>query len=312
MSGRITNWATRHGHALLSSLRHLAHHGVASALTVLAISLALALPLTLQVLVDNVRGVGGDFSDSVGLSVYMKPQASQTAAQQLAATVRSRRDVASVTLISAAQGLAILRQQADLSAALGALSGKDNPLPSVLEVHPTPAAATPARLDALRAALAAEPGVDMVQLDRDWAVRLGALLALARQLLLLSAALLGVGVIIVAANTVRLEIQGRAEEIELTKLVGGSNAFARRPFLYAGAIYGVIAALLAWAIVTGTRLALADPVGRLAAAYGSHFALQGPTPREVGILIGAGFVLGWLGAALAAGRQIARIEPRAG
>ncbi|HTW74479.1 MAG TPA: permease-like cell division protein FtsX [Steroidobacteraceae bacterium] len=310
MSSTIGNWVTRHGHALRASLGQLARHGVASALTVLAIGLALALPLALQVLVDNVGGIGGSLADSLGLSVYMKPQISEAAARQLASAVRARRDVARVTLISAAQGLAILRQQPDLGAALDALSGNENPLPNVLEVHPAASATSPARLDALRAALAAEPGVDTVQLDRDWALRFNAIMALARRLLWLGAVLLALGVLVVIGNTVRLEIQGRREEIELTKLVGGSNAYARRPFLYAGVLYGVVAALLAWGIVTAVCLALADPVGHLAAAYGSHFALRGPDRPEIGILIGAGALLGWLGAAIAAGRQIARIQPR--
>jgi cell division transport system permease protein len=283
---------------------------VASALTVLAISLALALPLALQVLVNNVRGVGGDFSDSVGLSVYLKPQVTETAARAFAATVRARRNVARVTLISAAQGLAVLRAQSGFGTALDSLS--NNPLPNVLEVHPVPAAAAPEPLEALRAALAANAAVDVVQLDRDWAVRFNAIVALARELLLLSAVLLAAGVIAVVANTVRLEIQGRAAEIEVTKLVGGSNAFVRRPFLYAGVIYGAIGALLACAIVTAARLALAGAIGRLAAAYGSGFVLQGPGLRQSGILAGAGVLLGWLGATLAAGRQIARLSPRVG
>lgn len=289
---------------------HLMRHRLAGALTVLAIGLALSLPLGLQVLMDNVGGVGGELSDSVGLSVYLKPQLSVAAARQLAATLRARRDVSRVTVISAAAGLALLRQQSGLAAALDALPG--NPLPNVLEIHPAATAMHPAQLETLRAALAASPDVDRVELDRDWALRFNAILALMRELLLLSAALLAAGVIAIIGNTVRLEVQGRTREIEVTKLVGGSNAYVRRPFLYAGIIYGALGALLACGIVTGLRLALAKDVGQLAAAYGSHFALQGPNLREVGELIGLGVVLGWLGALLTAGRQIARLAPQAG
>ncbi len=310
MSGRIANWGVRHGHACVSTIGHLARHGLASVLTVLAIGVALSLPLALQVLVDNVGGLGGELSDSVGLSVYLKPQVSEAAARQLAATLRARRDVARVTVISAAAGLTLLRQQSGLGAALDALSG--NPLPNVLEIHPAATATSPSQLETLRAALAANAGVDTVQLDRDWALRFNAIVALARELLVVSAALLAAGVIAIISNTVRLEIQGRTAEIEVTKLVGGSNAFVRRPFLYAGVAYGAVGALLACAIVTGVRLALAGAVADLAAAYGSHFALQGPGLREVSLLIGSGVVLGWLGALLTAGRQIARLAPQAG
>jgi cell division transport system permease protein len=308
VAGSVSNWVARHEHALLSTIGHLARHRLASVLTVIAIGVALSVPLALQVLVDNVGGIGDQFADSVGLSVYLKPQISEAAARQLAATLRGRRDVARVTLVSASEGLALLRQQADLGAALDALSA--NPLPNVLEIRPAATAMSPSRLETLRAALAADPSVDTVQLDRDWAVRFNAIVALVRELLLLSAALLAAGVVAIIGNTVRLEISGRSAEIEVTQLVGGSHAYVRRPFLYAGVAYGALGALLACGIVTGVRLGLAGLVGHLAAAYGSHFVLQGPSLREVGEGVGLGVVLGWLGARLTAGRQIARLAPQ--
>ncbi|HWG76421.1 MAG TPA: permease-like cell division protein FtsX [Steroidobacteraceae bacterium] len=309
MSRRIGNWAARHGHAFISTLGHLSRHTLATALTVLAISLALALPLALGVLVSNVRALRGSLDESLGLSVYLKPGMADSQAHQLAARVRAEPGVASVSLISAAQGLALLRTQSGFGAALGSLT--DNPLPTVLEVHPAAAAATPQRLDTLRARLAALPSVDAVQLDRAWALRFNAILAVAREALLVSAGLIAAGVIAVIGNTIRLEIQGRWAEIEVTKLVGGSNAFVRRPFLYAGVLYGALAGLLGFGIVLLARIALSQPVAALTAAYGGHFALQGPGLRELGGLVGGGALLGWLGAAVAAGRQLARIEPRA-
>lgn len=309
MSARIGNWAARHGHAFISTLGHLSRHTLATVLTVIAISLALALPLALGLLVNNVRALGGTLDESLGLSVYLKPGVSESQARALAAQVRTQPDVGSVSLISAAQGLALLRTESGFGSALGSLT--DNPLPNVLEVHPEASAATPQRLDALRARLGALPSVDAVQLDRDWALRFNAILAVAREALLVSAGLIAAGVIAVIGNTIRLEIQGRWAEIEVTKLVGGSNAFVRRPFLYAGALYGGLAGLLGFGIVLLARMALSDPLAALSAAYGAHFALQGPGLRELGLLVGAGALLGWLGAAVAASRQLARIEPRA-
>jgi cell division transport system permease protein len=124
--------------------------------------------------------------------------------------------------------------------------------------------------------------------------------------------LLGMGVVAVVFNTIRLEILNRRAEIEVTKLVGGSNAFVRRPFLYTGALYGVMAGLLGWALVTGSLVLLARPVARLAAAYGSRFELADPALPEFGILLLGGAVLGWIGAWVAASRELARIEPSAG
>jgi cell division transport system permease protein len=309
MSSRLGNWAARHGHAMVSTLGHLSRHALATTLTVIAISLALALPLALATLVDNVRGLGGALDQSLGLSLYLKPGISQERASTLAGQLRGQPGIASVTLISAAEGLALLRAQSGFGDALGSLA--DNPLPPVVEVHPSTDASTPQQLEELRARLAGLSEVDAVQLDRDWALRFNALLQLAREALLVSAVLLGAGVIAVIGNTIRLEIQGRWAEIEVTKLVGGSNAFVRRPFLYAGVLYGAAAGLLGFGIVTAARLSLASPVAALSAAYGGHFALQGPGLRELGVLLGTGAALGWLGAAVATSRQLARIEPRA-
>jgi cell division transport system permease protein len=115
----------------------------------------------------------------------------------------------------------------------------------------------------------------------------------------------------VIGNTIRLEILNRSAEIEVTKLVGGSNAFVRRPFLYTGALYGLSGALLAWAIVEVAVAALGQPIATLASLYGSRYLLQGPPLEDVGILLATGIVLGWIGAWISAARHIRRIEPRA-
>jgi len=147
--------------------------------------------------------------------------------------------------------------------------------------------------------------------DAEWVMRFNAILDVLRHLLLIAAALLGVGVLAVIGNTIRLEIQGRRAEIEVTKLVGGSNSYVRRPFLYTGMLYGLVGALLAWGIVAIAIVILDAPVATLARLYGSRYLLRGPTPDDVGILLGAGVVLGWLGAWIAAARHLRDIEPRA-
>ncbi len=309
MAGPVSNWVARHGQALVSTAGHLARHGFATALTIIVMGLALALPLALDVLIRNVRLATGDFTDAVGLSVYLKTEVPEARARQLAKTALEHAGVASVTLITAAQALQEFRTQSGFGAALDALT--DNPLPNVLAIRPRANASSPARLESLRAWLAAWPEVDAVQLDRDWVLRFSAILDLLRQMVLITAALLGAGVIAIVGNTIRLEILNRRAEIEVTKLVGGTNAFVRRPFLYAGALYGLAAGLLAWGLVALARAMLAPAALRLAAAYGSQFVLQGPSLRELGALGLAGVALGWMGGWIAAGRQLARIEPRA-
>ncbi|HEY5019445.1 MAG TPA: permease-like cell division protein FtsX [Steroidobacteraceae bacterium] len=306
----FSNWTARHGHALVSSGGHLARHAFATTLTVIVMGLALALPLALDMLVNNVRGATGDFSDAVGLSVYLKPQVSEQTAKQLAQNLSGHAGVAEVTLITAAQALEEFRAQSGFGAALDALT--DNPLPNVLAIRPARDASSPAQLETLRRAVEAWPEVDSVQLDRDWLMRFNAILELMRRAVWITAILLAAGVIAVVGNTIRLEIRSRAAEIEVTQLVGGSRAFVRRPFLYTGVLYGLIAAAIAWGIVAAARVALAPSAEGLAAAYGQKFVLAGPNIDELGALVLAGVALGWIGAALASAHEIARTGPRHG
>jgi len=214
-----------------------------------------------------------------------------------------------VTLIPADKGLEDFRTYSGFGDALVAL--KENPLPHVLHVRPRPEDSSAAALDALRAYFTAWPEVDLVQVDSEWVMRFNAILEVLRRLLFIAALLLGVGVLAVVGNTIRLEIAARRPEIEVTKLVGGSNAFVRRPFLYTGVLYGLGGALLAWGIVALVVLVLGESVATLARLYGSRYVLTGLTPEEAGALVAAGVVLGWLGAWISAARHLRSIEPRA-
>ena len=142
-------------------------------------------------------------------------------------------------------------------------------------------------------------------------MRFNAILEVLRRLLVIVAVLLGAGVLAVIGNTIRLEILNRRAEIEVTKLVGGSNSFVRRPFLYTGVLYGLGGAVLAWLIVEAAVAVLSQPVANLAQLYGSTFVLQGPSDADIGLLLAAGTVLGWLGAWISAARHLHSIEPRA-
>jgi len=304
----LSNWISRHGHALVSSVGHLARNGLATLLAVGVMGLALALPLGLNTLVGNARLATGDFSGALGMTVYLKLPANEQTAQRLAQALRERAGVAEVQVTTAAQALEEFRSQPGLGSALDSLT--DNPLPDVLTVRPAANATSPAQLDALRAAVEALPEVDSVQLDRDWLLRFNALLDLLRRVLWITAALLGAGVVAVVGNTIRLEIRTRSAEIEVIQLVGGSRGFVRRPFLYTGTLYGAVAGVLAWLLVTAARVALNPGVVRLASAYGQSFSLVGPSLRELGYAVICGLALGWIGAAVASSREIGRSAPR--
>jgi cell division transport system permease protein len=299
----------RHIQALLGSLGRLARNPFSTALTVLVIALALALPTALRLLVLNAQAATGDFSSAIELSVYLKTDVPLTKAQRLERNARERADVAHVELISADKAMEEFRKYSGFGTALDAL--KDNPLPHVLHVRPREDAQTATAVESLRHYFTAWPEVDLVQVDTEWVMRFNAILDVLRNLLAIAAVLLGAGVLAVIGNTIRLEILNRRAEIEVTKLVGGSNAFVRRPFLYTGMLYGLAGALLAWAIVEAAVVVLGRPISTLAELYGSHFALQGPPADDVSVLLATGIVLGWMGAWISAARHLRRIEPRA-
>ena len=305
----ISTYGTRHAQAFFGSLGRLARSPFGTFLTVLVVGLALALPLALELLVANASIATGGFADAVAISVYFKQGAPLDKVHQLAKSTRARPGVAEVTVLSADDALQEFKQYSGFGAALQALD--DNPLPNVLHIRPAADARSPAEISALERYLAAWPEVDSVQVDSAWVERLDAMLDLLRHILLAAAALLGLGVLAMIGNTVRLEIENRRAEIEVIKLVGGSNAFVRRPLLYTGVLYGVAGALIAWVLTVAAVLWLQAPVATLAHLYGSRFALAGPAPAEVGWLLGGGAALGWLGAWLSATRHLYRIEPRA-
>jgi len=300
---------SRHVHALVGSLGRLARTPFSTGLTVLVIALALALPTALRLLVLNAEAATGGFTNAIDISVYLKTDVPLVKAQQLERNARERPDVGRVELITSDKAMEEFRTYSGFGSALDAL--KENPLPHVLHVQPRADAQSTAAVESLRRYFTAWPEVDLVQVDTDWVMRFNAILDVLRNLLVIAAGLLGAGVLAVIGNTIRLEILNRRAEIEVTKLVGGSNAFVRRPFLYTGVLYGLSGALLALAIVQLAVMILARPIANLAQVYGSHFALLGPPMDDVGVLLATGVVLGWMGAWISAARHLRRIEPRA-
>jgi cell division transport system permease protein len=303
----INAYFARHAQVLVGSLGRIVHQPFATLMTMGVIGVALALPLFLSLLLQNARIATGNWNQAYDLSVYMDKRASAARVQSLARQLRSRGDVAAVRLITADQALAEFRNDSGFGKALDALS--DNPLPDTLVVTPTLMASTPQGTETLKTAIAALSDVQTVQIDTEWVKRLHAILDLLRRVVLLTGALLGVGIVLIVSNTIRLDILNRRAEIEVMKLVGASDGFTRRPFLYSGFWYGLGGGLLALVLVVMASVVLARPVAQLAFLYGSDFRLQGlklVTGFSV-LMIAAG--LSWIGSWLAATRHIRAIEP---
>jgi len=303
----INAYFARHAQVLVGSLGRIVHQPFATLMTMGVIAIALALPLFLSMLLQNARIATGNWNEAYDLSVYMDKKAGTSRVQSLAKQLKARGDVAAVRIITADQALAEFRNDSGFGKALDALS--DNPLPDTLVVTPTLTASTPQGTETLKAAIAAMSDVQTVQIDTEWVKRLHAMLDLLRRVVLLTGGLLGVGIVLIVSNTIRLDILNRRAEIEVMKLVGASDGFARRPFLYSGIWYGLGGGLLALILVAIASTVLARPVAQLAFLYGSDFRLEG-----LKLLLGLGVLslavaLSWLGSWLAATRHIRAIEP---
>jgi cell division transport system permease protein len=304
----MKQWLERHTQTLVGSLGRLWTQPFATLLTILVIGIALALPACLHVLVQNVRAASGGWGNALDISVYMKTDATLEQAKQAQKRIEQRRDVDEVTLVEADAALAEFRKSSGFGEALDAL--KDNPLPHALVVRPAEEFRDPATVDGLTAELRKIDGVDIVQLDTAWVSRFNAILDVVRRVVLLAAGLFALGILVIVGNTIRLDIENRRDEIEVTKLVGGSDGFVRRPFLYNGVWYGLGGGLVAWLTVTVVIALLGEPVQRIAGLYGSSFQLHGLGLEGSAVLLAGGVLLGWLGSFIAATKEIRGIEPK--
>ena len=303
----INAYFSRHAQVLIGSLGRIVHQPFATLMTMGVIAVALALPLFLSLLLQNARTATGNWNEAYDLSVYMDKKAGAGRVQSLAKQLRQRGDVAAVRIISAEQALVEFRRDSGFGTALDVLA--DNPLPDTLVVTPTLASSTPQGTETLKNAIAGLSDVQTVQIDTEWVKRLHAMIDLLRRVVLLTGALLGVGIVLIVSNTIRLDILNRRAEIEVMKLVGASDGFTRRPFLYSGIWYGLGGGLLALMLVVVASAVLARPVAQLAFLYGSTFSLEGLKIATAGAVLGLAVGLSWLGSWLAATRHIRAIEP---
>jgi len=302
-SSSLGAWFDHHLYSLVASFGRFFRRPWSTLLTIGVMAVALALPLGLWLVLGNVARFAGEVQQSRELSVFLKPGVDVARARALADQLRARGDIADVALRTPAEGLAALRERSDLDAAIDVLGAGENPLPSVLLV-------TPAGDDLLLAeSLSHLPDADLVQHDALWRQRLDGWLRFGVRVALVLAALLGLGALLVVGNTVRLDIQSRRDELGVLQLLGASDGFIRRPFLYLGAWYGLAAGALALGLLTAAWLALQAPLAELAASYGSGFALRGVDPGQAALVLAAATALGWLGAGAVTGHFLRQTRP---
>ena len=304
---RVRAWLQHHRLSARDSLRRLLYNPLASVLTWLVIGIALALPVSLFVALDNVRSVSGQWDSPAQISLFLRAEMSLQAARQLELRLVAWPGVAKTRLVSRQDALLEFQQLSGFGDVLQNLD--DNPLPNLILVTPADEFLHSEKAAGLQAQLQEEAGVERALLDMAWVQRLNALMHLSQRLVLVLAAILALGVLLVIGNTIRLAIENRRDEIVVVKLVGGSDAFVRRPFLYTGLWYGLGGATLAWLTVSLALWGLRSPLSALSLLYQSGFQLQGLGPMGGLQLLLLGALLGLSGAWLAVARHLRKIQP---
>lgn len=296
-----------HFRALLSSLGRLLHSPGSSLMTSAVIGIALAFPSGLYVTLSNVQNVTGGWDGVARISLFTKLSVTDKQAETLAARLQLMPEIDSIKTLTRKDALNEFQQFSGFGEALDVLD--NNPLPSVLLIRPALERSTPQSIEVLLNKLRALPETDIAQLDMQWVQRLYTIMKIAQRSVLIIAALLALAVLLIVGNTIRLDIQNRKDEIVIIKLIGGTNAFIRRPFLYSGIWYGIIGGLIAWLLIEISFGMLSESAHTLAGLYGSDYSLESLNYLTSGILFFSSALLGLVGSWLAVGRHLKEIEP---
>ncbi len=306
---RLQGYALNHRQVSVATLRRLRGSPVQTLMTALVIAIALGLPAVLYVGVVNLNQLSSGFQDSARITVFLDRNAGREAIDELRSKLEKDAELAEVTYISREQALAEFRALSGFGQVLDMLD--ENPLPPVLLVRPsTDSKSDLAASERLVEKLLAVPLVDDVKLDMKWVQRLQSVLEVSRRLAFMLAGLLSLGVLLIVGNTIRLAIESRRDEIVVVKLVGGTDSYVRRPFLYTGLWYGVIGGVLAWLLVWLGVSWLDLSVQRLTALYQGRFQLQGLGFSGLLALVSIAAGLGLAGSWLAVSQHLSEIEPK--
>ncbi|MCU7877601.1 MAG: permease-like cell division protein FtsX [Candidatus Thiodiazotropha sp. (ex Lucinoma borealis)] len=300
-------WLQRHAQVALASLGQLTRNHLSSLMTCSVIGIALALPVGLHVMLGNLQSISGTWDSGASISLFLKQQIRDDQAASLAKKLRLHQRIEDVELITREKALAEFQALSGYADALEALDS--NPLPALLVIQPKTDFTTAETAQLLVRELKLLPEAEIVQLDLQWVRRLQAITVIAQRAVVVLAALLGMAVLLIIGNTIRLEIQNRRTEIEITKLIGATNAFIRRPFLYTGFWYGLFGGIIAWLLVAISITLLSGPIAQLANLYQSAFDLSSLGISTVLTLLLGSALLGLIGSWLAVGRHLNAIEP---
>jgi cell division transport system permease protein len=301
----MISWLSAHRRACAGTLARLVRAPLASLFNIAVIGTALALPLGFYVVLANLQGLARDYSPQPQLSVFLAPDATAADARATGDRLKGRSGVTASRFVSRAEALETLKSRTGLADIIAGLPG--NPLPDAWVV--TAAGADAATLDALRADIRQWPKVTEVHVDSDWARRLDSLLALGRHAVLMLATALAFALVAVTFNTIRLQILTQRDEIEVAKLIGATDGWIRRPFLYFGAVTGAAGGAAAWLMIWGALAIFNGRLQPLSALYGIPLQLNHLNGGDSVAALLFAAVLGWFGAWLSVRRHLGAHDP---
>lgn len=300
-------WLEHNLHSLGLAIRTLTITPLASLLSILVIGIALSLPAGLYLALVNLEHLAGGVQTRPDITLFIKTDLDEKRGRKIASQLGRKPGIASVQFVPKTEGLKRLQASglSDITAGLD-----QNPLPDAIQL--TVKQADAVSMERLNKELRAMPEIEQVLLDQDWAKRLSALLDFGRDLVLLLAGLLGLALAAITGNTIRLQIYATREEIEVSRLIGATDRFIRRPFLYFGAIQGLLGGLAGWSIVTGALWLLQDSLTRIALVWSNPFNLVGLGLLDSAVLLTSATLLGLLGASLAVSHSLAKLSRSTG
>lgn len=304
----MKTWLLRHLQVLFATLGNFKRTPLTALNTILVIAISMLLPTLLYIVVKSATALTTGWQGQPQISIFLQKQLTDDEAQLIFEELRLHPAIELAEFVSPAQALEEFKALSQFEAELEFLD--ENPLPASVVILPASGFQQASRVIALRDELVKIDGIEEIRLDLDWTSRFNAILSTVRNSTGVLAGLLAIALILVVGNTIKLLIINRRAEIEITKLVGGSNQFVRRPFLYFGSLFGLFGAGTALLLVLLVAHLLADPLSLLADQYQRDSLVVGLTWQEVLILLFAGTCLGWLAARIAVARHLGSIKPR--
>lgn len=301
-------WLRRHSYSFFSSLGVLIKHKLGTLMTTLVLGIAMFFPLGLYMTLINLEGINLRQDEWNAITVFFKSGTTQDEVKQVADELDQRLNPETIVVISPDAGMADFRDASGFGESLDILD--ENPLPWVMQVSPKrgPTEQVEARIGELTEFLQSIDSIEVTQFDYKWLQRLGRMMELGQAIVTILVLLFGLAVVVVVANTIRLDVASHAEEIEILALVGASNAFVRQPFLYTGLWYGLMGGFLAMLLLGLTMLYLGGPLGLLLETYGTLYSLRGLGISSTLLVLLCGGLLGWLGAWISVQRYLRRLK----